>query len=318
MFFATEEVFWPQSGAGRAQGRFSDLLELFRLHGHHHRRGGAGRAADERDRVAGPGHAEDDAGQQPGAATGRLRDHRLGHGHLLRQDRHADAEQDAGGAPLLGRPDAATAARRTGCSPTPRPPWPRDGQPLDWLVLNAAVNSTANLEEKEGKIVTVGNSTEGALLQWLHEAGLDYHKLRGQFPPLYQIHFSSERKRMTTVVRYGDRLVVAGQGAPEWVLEHSTHYQAADGARPRVDAGGAGGGADGAARLGRPGDADAGVRPCRAAAGHPGRRRRPARPPRRPGKRPGLRRLRRHPRSAAGRREGRRRPSAARPASRSR
>src|SRR5262249_43248339 len=58
-------------------------------------------------------------------------------------------------------------------------PWPRPGggqpnaedaiagtRPLDWMVLNAAVNATANLEEKEGKLQTVGNSTEGSLLQW--------------------------------------------------------------------------------------------------------------------------------------------------------
>jgi Ca2+-transporting ATPase len=108
-------------------------------------------------------------------------------------------------------------------------PWPRDGKPLDWIALNAAVNSTANLEEKGGRLTTVGNSTEGALLQWLHEGGLEYEKLRLQFEPLYQIHFSSERKRMTTVIRYGDRLVVLAKGAPEWLLQNSTHYQTADG-----------------------------------------------------------------------------------------
>ncbi len=108
-------------------------------------------------------------------------------------------------------------------------PWPRDGKPLDWLALNAAVNSTANLEEKEGRLLTVGNSTEGALLLWLHEAGIEYLKLRLQFEPLYQIHFSSERKRMTTVVRSGERMVVLVKGASEWLLEQSTHYQAADG-----------------------------------------------------------------------------------------
>jgi len=107
--------------------------------------------------------------------------------------------------------------------------WPRDGQPLDWIALNAAVNATANLEEKQGKLVTVGNSTEGALLQWLHEAGLEYQKLRLQFAPIYQMHFSSERKRMTTVVQYGERLVTLVKGAPEWLLERSTHYQTADG-----------------------------------------------------------------------------------------
>ncbi|HKB36717.1 MAG TPA: cation-translocating P-type ATPase, partial [Gemmataceae bacterium] len=112
-------------------------------------------------------------------------------------------------------------------------PWPRDGQPLDWIALNAAVNSTANLEEKEGKLVTIGNSTEGALLQWLNEGGLAYPKLRLQFDPLYQIHFSSERKRMTTVIEQGGQLVTLAKGAPEWVLVNSSHYQAADGtARP--------------------------------------------------------------------------------------
>jgi Ca2+-transporting ATPase len=114
-------------------------------------------------------------------------------------------------------------------APDKERPWPRDGQPLDWIVLNAAVNSTANLEEKQGKLVTVGNTTEGALLQFLHEAGLEYQKLRLQFAPLYQMHFSSERKRMTTAVEYGDRLVSLVKGAPEWVLEHSTRYQTADG-----------------------------------------------------------------------------------------
>ncbi|HVS38519.1 MAG TPA: HAD-IC family P-type ATPase, partial [Gemmataceae bacterium] len=103
------------------------------------------------------------------------------------------------------------------------------GKPLDWIVLNAAADSTANLEDKNGKAVIVGNPTEGALLQWLAEAGLDYHKLRGQFSPLYQILFSSERKRMTTVVRIGDRIVVLAKGSPEWLLENSAQYQAADG-----------------------------------------------------------------------------------------
>jgi Ca2+-transporting ATPase len=109
-------------------------------------------------------------------------------------------------------------------------------KPLDWIVLNAGVNSTANLEPKNGKLVTVGNSTEGALLQWLHGTGVEYQKLRLQYPALYQIHFSSERKRMTTVTRAGADLVVLAKGAPEWVLEHSTRYLAEDGSvRPWTD-----------------------------------------------------------------------------------
>jgi Ca2+-transporting ATPase len=34
---------------------------------------------------------------------------------------------------------------------------------------------------------------------------------------------------MTTVIRYGDKLVALAKGAPEWVMEQSSHYQAADG-----------------------------------------------------------------------------------------
>jgi Ca2+-transporting ATPase len=130
-----------------------------------------------------------------------------------------------------GSPQWRDVWRAGGVSPLFSPHQGADAprSPLDWIVLNAAVNSTANLEEKQGKLLTVGNSTEGALLHWLHEAGLEYQKLRLQFAPLYQIHFSSERKRMTTVIRYGDKLVSLVKGAPEWVLENSTRYQAADG-----------------------------------------------------------------------------------------
>lgn len=107
--------------------------------------------------------------------------------------------------------------------------WPRF-LPVDWITLISCVNSTANLEEKEeGRLEPVGNTTEGALLHWAHEAGIVYQNLRLQFEPLYQIHFSSERKRMTSVIRYGDHIAALVKGAPEWVLEQSTHYLDADG-----------------------------------------------------------------------------------------
>lgn len=104
-----------------------------------------------------------------------------------------------------------------------------------WLLLNAAVNSTANLEERDGRPAVIGNSTEGALLLWLRdgaEAGagaIDYRQWRELYPLIYQLHFSSERKRMTTVTQVDGQPVVLVKGAPEMLLEHSTHYQKADG-----------------------------------------------------------------------------------------
>ncbi len=50
--------------------------------------------------------------------------------------------------------------------------------PAEWITLNAAVNATANLEEREGRLMVIGNSTEGALLRWLREHALDYLKIR--------------------------------------------------------------------------------------------------------------------------------------------
>src|SRR5947209_103576 len=47
---------------------------------------------------------------------------------------------------------------------------------MNWIVLNAAVNSTAHLERKDGELLPVGNTTEAAVLTWLHAAGLDYQK----------------------------------------------------------------------------------------------------------------------------------------------
>ena len=101
--------------------------------------------------------------------------------------------------------------------------------PADWIALNGTVNSTANLEEKEGKTVVIGNSTEGALLLWAREHGLEYGELRSDFPVRYQMHFSSDRKRMTSVVE-GSVLVALMKGAPEIVLTHCTHWLDATGA----------------------------------------------------------------------------------------
>ncbi|VTR95576.1 calcium-translocating p-type pmca-type : Calcium-translocating P-type ATPase, PMCA-type OS=Methanospirillum hungatei JF-1 (strain ATCC 27890 / DSM 864 / NBRC 100397 / JF-1) GN=Mhun_0342 PE=4 SV=1: Cation_ATPase_N: E1-E2_ATPase: Hydrolase: Cation_ATPase_C [Gemmata massiliana] len=107
--------------------------------------------------------------------------------------------------------------------------------PLFWVIVNSAANSTASLEEKNGKTTVVGNSTEGALLNWLaggawsRADGLSYIELRTQYPVLYQIHFSSDRKRMTTVVKNADSAVTLVKGAPEVLLTQCDKYRAADG-----------------------------------------------------------------------------------------
>ncbi len=86
-----------------------------------------------------------------------------------------------------------------------------------WVTLNAAVNSTAELDAAAGRMGTVGNSTEGALLRWLHRAGIRYQDIRNRYPPVSQDLFSSQKKLMSTTVIIAGREIILVKGAPEVV-----------------------------------------------------------------------------------------------------
>ena len=87
--------------------------------------------------------------------------------------------------------------------------------PEEWITLNAAVNSTAELDHVEGRMDTVGNSTEAALLRWLHRAGIEYTKIRKVWSPISQDLFNSKKKQMSTRVSFGTRQFILVKGAPE-------------------------------------------------------------------------------------------------------
>jgi len=97
-----------------------------------------------------------------------------------------------------------------------------------------ACNSTAFLDDSDpDKVTALGNPTEGALLLWLHDAGIDYLKLRENSETLAVLPFSTERKYMATAIRSsltGKRLLLI-KGAPEVVMrmcdkvEHGATFQ---------------------------------------------------------------------------------------------
>jgi len=87
--------------------------------------------------------------------------------------------------------------------------------PAEWITINAAVNATANLEDREGRLIVIGNSTEGALLRWLREHALDYLQLRAGTHVTRQYLFDGGRKRMSTVVHREGRSWLLVKGAPE-------------------------------------------------------------------------------------------------------
>ena len=80
-----------------------------------------------------------------------------------------------------------------------------------------AVNSTASLDFSDrAKIKVLGNPTEGALLLWLKENGLDYQTLRNNTTLIEELPFSTERKYMATVVNSSlGKKVLYVKGAPE-------------------------------------------------------------------------------------------------------
>ena len=77
------------------------------------------------------------------------------------------------------------------------------------------MNTTANLEDRDGRLIVIGNSTEGALLRWLHEHDLDYQQIRAGTPITRQYLFNGSRKRMSTVVHMDGRFWLLVKGAPE-------------------------------------------------------------------------------------------------------
>lgn len=106
-----------------------------------------------------------------------------------------------------------------------------------------AVNSTANLEEVDHKVKTLGNPTEAALLLWLRSQGVDYLKRREQARVISQLTFSTERKYMATVVQsllLGKKVLYV-KGAPEIVLANSRRvamdgaYVSVEQARPLIE-----------------------------------------------------------------------------------
>ncbi len=89
------------------------------------------------------------------------------------------------------------------------------------IQLSLAVNSTAHLDSSHGSIAVVGNPTDGALLLWLNNQGVDYRTVRNKFKVEEQHPFSSEKKYMLTIGYFeetADRYILV-KGAPEKLIE---------------------------------------------------------------------------------------------------
>ena len=82
-----------------------------------------------------------------------------------------------------------------------------------------AVNSTAQLDlSNPAKPAVLGNPTEGALLLWLKNNGIDYLKIKESVERIDELPFSTMRKCMASVVKSASgKTVLYVKGAPEIV-----------------------------------------------------------------------------------------------------
>ncbi|MEQ1801880.1 MAG: cation-translocating P-type ATPase [Gammaproteobacteria bacterium] len=96
---------------------------------------------------------------------------------------------------------------------------------LDLLYAATACND-AELQQRAGRSVIVGDPTEGALLVAAAKAGLTRSGIEEQAPRLHSVPFDSDRKRMTIVRVRGKDVTAFVKGAPEVILERCTHILA--------------------------------------------------------------------------------------------
>ena len=84
-------------------------------------------------------------------------------------------------------------------------------------------NDAVLVKEEDGRRWAIkGDPTEGALVVLAEKLGLSQQRVRSSFPRVWEIPFSSETKRMTTVHSTGPGEIAYMKGAPESVLEKCT------------------------------------------------------------------------------------------------
>lgn len=108
------------------------------------------------------------------------------------------------------------------------------------LLMSAVFCNSASLVLKEGKngdsFDVLGDSTEGALLLWAKDMGIDIDLEREKAKLLHEIPFDLKRRMMTTVWQQNDKVTIYSKGAPEMILplcrlsehearKHSQKYQ---------------------------------------------------------------------------------------------
>jgi Ca2+-transporting ATPase len=136
----------------------------------------------------------------------------------------------------------------TGSGYAPQGELRADGQPLgsgtqriesEWALATGLLVNNAQVVERDGRWLVLGDPTEGALRVAASKARIDPSALAQRLPRVGEIPFSSERKLMSTA--HSDsadpsRLLLLCKGAPDVLLARCTREKVGDSERPLTDA----------------------------------------------------------------------------------
>lgn len=97
------------------------------------------------------------------------------------------------------------------------------------LLMACVFCNDSILQQKNGEWIIIGDPTEGALLVLASKGGCDYSEWQHRMPRVFEVPFSSERKRMSVLVQgeYGGNVLFC-KGSPELTLECCTQIQIGD------------------------------------------------------------------------------------------
>lgn len=96
---------------------------------------------------------------------------------------------------------------------------------LQRLLLACVLCNDAVLQKENGDWAILGDPTEGALLSLAGKAGLWKGEQDDRLPRVAEFPFSSERKRMSVMVKDGATYLMMVKGSPELTLERCTQIQ---------------------------------------------------------------------------------------------
>ncbi|MER3432751.1 MAG: magnesium-transporting ATPase [Leptolyngbya sp. ERB_1_1] len=125
---------------------------------------------------------------------------------------------------------------------------PADEPELRALLLACTICNDSILQQENGQWIIIGDPTEGALLTVAAKAGLERDQWNSKLPRVSEFPFSSERKRMSVIVKDAAGLLQAEtdflstpflmftKGSPEIVLERCQQIQIGDRVEPITQA----------------------------------------------------------------------------------